>query len=130
MRQNKKPLRSSQELIEESERGYINKNTERLQINVSQRFMGYLEEKEEKRDLTKIPTEDLDKYIVVFISRLKKKNGDPYLWNSFKTLVHSLISFLRRHWQQHQLEDYPTLDKLHRTQSTLDCNLKNLKEKT
>ncbi|KAJ3434939.1 phage integrase-related [Anaeramoeba flamelloides] len=43
-------------------------------------------------------------------------------------MVHCLISYLRRVWQQNELDNYPTLEKLYRTQSTLDRNLNKLKE--
>ncbi|KAJ3440391.1 hypothetical protein M0812_14058 [Anaeramoeba flamelloides] len=119
---------SSQELIKESEKGYINKNTESIQEMVAKRFRKFLEDKEENRELTEIPLKDLDRYIVVFISRMKKKNKESYSWNSYRTMVHCLISYLRRVWQKHELEDYPSLEKLFRTQATLDRNLNRLKE--
>ncbi|KAJ3449185.1 phage integrase-related [Anaeramoeba flamelloides] len=43
-------------------------------------------------------------------------------------MVHCLISYLRRVWQQNELGNYPTLEKLYRTQATLDRNLNQLKE--
>ncbi|KAJ6231657.1 phage integrase-related [Anaeramoeba flamelloides] len=124
----KKIIKSSQELIEESEKGYINKNTKRMQECVAKRFKNFLQEKEETRELTMIPLKDLDCHIVVFISRMTKLNDESYSWNSFRTMVHCLMSYLRRVWQKKELEDYPTLEKLHRTQSTLDRNLNRLKE--
>ncbi|KAJ3443504.1 hypothetical protein M0812_09347 [Anaeramoeba flamelloides] len=124
----KEKLISSQELIEESEKGYINKNTERIQEIVAKRFRKFLQEKEETRELIKIPIKELDRYMVVFISRLKKVNTESYSWNSYRTMVHCLISYLRRVWQQNELDNYPTLEKLYRTQSTLDRNLNKLKE--
>ncbi|KAJ6250741.1 phage integrase-related [Anaeramoeba flamelloides] len=59
---------------------------------------------------------------------MTKLNDESYSWNSFRTMVHCLMSYLRRVWQKKELEDYPTLEKLHRTQSTLDRNLNRLKE--
>ncbi|KAJ3449184.1 hypothetical protein M0812_05329 [Anaeramoeba flamelloides] len=78
--------------------------------------------------MAEISLEDLDRYIVVFISRMKKKNKESYSWNSYRTMVHCLISYLRRVWQKHELENYPSLEKLFRTQATLDRNLNWLKE--
>ncbi|KAJ3427449.1 hypothetical protein M0812_27035 [Anaeramoeba flamelloides] len=78
---------SSQELIKESEKGYINKNTESIQEMVAKRFQKFLEDKEENRELTEIPLKDLDRYIVVFISRMKKKNKESYSWNTEENKV-------------------------------------------
>ncbi|KAJ6241604.1 hypothetical protein M0813_00307 [Anaeramoeba flamelloides] len=122
-------MNSSQEILEQFSKKYVNKNTKRTRNLALRRFDNFLEERSLPKNYEKI--DKIDNQLCIFISRLRqKKTGDDYNWNSYKTMIHGLFGGLKDYFEDKDIvcENIPTLDNCKKTRNAFQTKLIKLKK--
>lgn len=74
-----------------------NENTRRKTLGHQKLFEGFLQTKQESRQIHAIPPSELNTYLCEFILRVRQKDGTDYEPTSLRSIVSSLDRYLKRH---------------------------------